>query len=82
MLIYDGDERLARHIGNANRKPLVERDDKGAALWTIQKETFDSPKKVDAAVAAVLAWEACTDVIVAGALSAVEIVVEFISFSD
>lgn len=81
-LTHDGDERLARAIGNANRKPLVERDDKGAALWTIQKETPDSPRKVDAAVAAVLAWEARTDAIAAGALSAVETAVEFISFSD
>ena len=58
---------LARHIGNASRKPLNERDDKGAPLWVIQKETPDSPKKVDAAVAAVLAWEARNDAIAAGA---------------
>lgn len=68
-LSHDGDERLARHIGNANRKALVERDDKGAALWVLQKETPDSPKKIDAAVAAVLAWEARTDAIAAGALN-------------
>lgn len=69
-LTHDGDTRLAEHIGNAARKPLNERDDKGAPLWTIQKETPDSARKVDAAVAAVLAWEARTDAIAAGALSA------------
>lgn len=65
---HDGDERLSRHIGNAARKALVERDDKGAPLWVLQKDTPDSPKKIDAAVAAVLAWEARTDAIAGGAL--------------
>jgi hypothetical protein len=81
-LSHDADARLTRHIGNASRKPLNERDDKGAPLWVIQKDTPDSPKKVDAAVAAVLAWEARTDAIAAGALNAVASVVEFISFAD
>lgn len=77
-LSHDGDAVLANHIGNANRKPLNERDDKGAPLWVIQKETPDSASKVDAAVAAVLAWEARSDAIAAGAL--VTTTVEFHSF--
>jgi len=64
---HDGGARFALHIGNASRKALNERDDKGAPLWVIQKETPDSPKKVDAAVAAVLAWEARMDAIASGA---------------
>lgn len=69
-LTHSGDARFTEHIGNAQRKALNERDDKGAPLWTIQKETPDSARKVDAAVAAVLAWEARTDAIAAGALIA------------
>ena len=64
---HDGDARFALHIGNASRKSLNDRDDKGAPLWVIQKETPDSPRKVDAAVAAVLAWEARMDAIASGA---------------
>lgn len=68
-MTHDGDERFTRHILNAQRKPLNERDDKGQNLWSVQKETPDSPKKVDAAVAAILSWEARNDAIAAGALS-------------
>ncbi len=67
-LSHGGDARLTLHVGNASRKPLNERDDKGAPLWVIQKDTPDSPKKIDAAVAAVLAWEARSDAIAGGAL--------------
>jgi hypothetical protein len=67
-LSHDGSEVFARHIGNAQRRPLNERDDKGVNLWTVQKETPDSPRKIDAAVAAVLSWEARTDAISSGAL--------------
>lgn len=66
-LTHDADPRLTLHIGNASRKPLNERDDKGAPLWVLHKETPDSPKKIDAAVAAVLAWEARNDVVATGA---------------
>ena len=55
-------------IGNAAKLTLKERDDKGTPFWKIQKETPDSPKKIDAAMAAILAWEARTDAIAAGAL--------------
>lgn len=64
---HDGSARFALHIGNASRKALNERDDKGATLWVIQKETPGSDRKVDAAVAAVLAWEARMDAIASGA---------------
>lgn len=80
-LSHDGDEAFTRYIGNAQRKPLNERDDKGVNLWVIQKETPDSPRKVDGAVAAVLSWEARMDAISAGALTPIP-EVRFISFED
>lgn len=50
-LTHDGDVTLARHIANARQKET---------RWgiVIQKEHKDSPRKIDAAVAAVLAREA------------------------
>jgi phage terminase large subunit-like protein len=66
-----GDPRLVRHIGNARREELKgQRDEQGKALWLIRKERSDSPQKIDAAMAAVLSWEARTDAIAAGVLSA------------
>ncbi len=67
-LQHDGDERLRRHVGNAVRKVLNIRDEEGNHLWTIYKERPDSPHKIDAAMAAVLSWEAKSDAIAAGAL--------------
>lgn len=68
-LSHDGDPDLLRHIGNARRKDLRIIDDHGERLWSIQKERKDSPKKMDGAMAAVLAWEARGDAIAAGALA-------------
>lgn len=64
---HDGDETFATHIGNAFKRPSLVRDDKGEQMWTIAKETPDSGLKIDAAMAAVLSWEARTDAIAAGA---------------
>ena len=71
-LRHSGDETLAEHVGNAARLTLNERDDKGAPLWKVQKETPDSPRKIDGLMAAILAWEARTDAIAAGALNKAE----------
>lgn len=51
---HDGDARLARHVANARRR------ERGGGV-TIQKETPDSPRRIDAALAAVLAFEAAAD---------------------
>lgn len=63
---HDGSAGLTRHIGNAYRHQLHIRDDAGLQLWTIYKERQDSPHKIDAAMAAVLSWEARCDAIAAG----------------
>lgn len=68
---HDGDQRLARHIGNSRRQDLKGwRDEQGKPLWLIRKERPDSPHKIDLAMASVLSWEARTDAIAAGALIA------------
>ncbi len=73
---HDGSAGLARHIGNACRRQLTLRDEKGEHLWTIYKERPDSPHKIDGAMACVLAWEARRDAIAAGVLVSAESVYE------
>jgi phage terminase large subunit-like protein len=63
---HNGDRLLAEHIGNAVRRPLNFADEDGKPLWVIQKERPDSPAKIDAAMAAVLAWEARNDAVAKG----------------
>ena len=65
-LHHDGSAALTRHIGNACRRVLSMRDDQGVQLWTIYKERPDSPHKIDAAMAAILSWEARRDALTAG----------------
>lgn len=70
-IAHDGDPRLTRHIGNSRRADIPgQTDDAGKPLWLIQKDRPDSPNKIDLAMAAVLSWEARTDAIAAGALTA------------
>jgi phage terminase large subunit-like protein len=70
-LSHDGNAALARHLGNAHRQDLVQRDmETGRPLWLIRKERPDSPHKIDLAMAAVLSWEARNDAIAAGVLTA------------
>ncbi len=63
---HDGSPALARHVGNACRRHLSLRDEKGERLWVIQKERPDSPHKIDGAMAACLSWEARRDALAAG----------------
>ena len=63
---HNGDRLLAEHIGNAVRRPLAFVDEDGKPMWVIQKERPDSPAKIDAAMAAVLAWEARNDAVAKG----------------
>lgn len=59
-LTHDGDKVLARHVANARRS-------RNRAGTQIRKEHPKSASKIDAAIAAVLAYEARGDAIVAGA---------------
>jgi phage terminase large subunit-like protein len=68
QLTHDGDSKLAEHIGNSVRMDVNLRGDDDVPLWTITKERRGSPLKIDAAMAAVLAWQARNDAIAKGAL--------------
>jgi hypothetical protein len=59
QLTHDGDERLARHIKHANKKET-------RSGLVIRKDRPHSPRKIDLAVCAVLAYEARGDVIQSG----------------
>jgi phage terminase large subunit-like protein len=65
-IAHDGNAALVRHIANARRDELEQRDEQGKKFWLIRKERPDSPKKMDLAMAAVLSWEARNDAIAAG----------------
>lgn len=56
---------LTRHVLNCRRRPT-------RSGLTVAKENPDSPRKIDAAIAAVLAFQARTDAIAAGVLDAAE----------
>jgi phage terminase large subunit-like protein len=67
---HDGDPRLTRHVGNARRdEHKAQKDEQGRRLWRIKKERPDSPHKIDAAMAAILSWEARTHAIASGVLA-------------
>lgn len=65
-LSHDGNQDLTRHIGNACRREVNIRDDRGVKMYTIYKEKPDSPHKIDGAMAGILSWEARGDAITAG----------------
>lgn len=59
-MTHDGASVLTRHVLNARRRA-------GRSGIQIAKDHPDSPRKIDAAVAAVLAWQARLDAVAAGA---------------
>lgn len=59
LLTHDGSERLTAHVINARRHPT-------RSGMQIRKEHPDSPKKIDGAVAASLAWQCRLDAIAQG----------------
>lgn len=61
QVTHDGDRRLAQHVANAHR-----RESRAGTLIT--KDRPGSPRKIDAAIAATLAFEARADAVAAGAL--------------
>lgn len=62
---HDGHPLLVAHHGHARRQD-TNHFDEDRRLFTIRKERPDSPHKIDAAMAAILAWEAYRDAIAAG----------------
>lgn len=68
-LSHDGDERMAAHIGNAQRRYVNVKDPQtGRQLFILGKEDPESPLKIDAAMAGCLSWEARSDAVKAGLL--------------
>lgn len=67
-LSHSGDETFSRHVQNAKKRKVNVYDEHHRQLHTISKDRPDSPRKIDGAMAAVLAWEARGDAIAAGAL--------------
>jgi hypothetical protein len=66
-LTHDGDEMLARHVANARkRKVRVKWEDDAEEAYVLEKERKGSPRKIDLAVAMVLALEARADAEIAG----------------
>lgn len=57
-LAHSGDERLVEHHRHARKRMLTVLDDKERPMHTLCKDNVGSPRKIDAAMAAVLAWEA------------------------
>lgn len=63
---HNGDPTFLRHLGNARKQVLNVFDDQHRPMWTLSKDRPDSPRKIDAAMAAILSWEARSDAIAAG----------------
>lgn len=66
-LSHDGDATFSRHLKNAVRMKMNVYDDEHRLMHSLQKDRPGSPRKIDAAMAAVLSWEARGDAIAAGA---------------
>jgi len=63
----DGNKIFTQHIKNTVRRKITAKDDEGRPLWSIGKDRPDSPRKIDAAAAAVISWEARGDAIATSA---------------
>lgn len=66
---HDGNETFVRHVANARRRMLTVRDDQERFMHTLSKDSIRSPRKIDAAMAAVLSWKARGDAIEAGVVA-------------
>jgi len=66
-LSHNADATLTRHVKNAVRRKVNVYDDEHRNMHSISKDRPDSPRKIDAAMAAILAWEARGDAIADGA---------------
>jgi len=64
---HDGNADFTRHIKNAVVLPKNVYDEKHRQMHTLSKDSPDSPRKMDGAMAAVLSWEARGNAISSGA---------------
>jgi len=64
---HGGDKTLTQHVLNAVKKKVNVYDDQHRKLWSVSKDRHDSPRKIDALVAAILSWEAKNDAVASGA---------------
>lgn len=62
----DGDPTMAAHVAAAQKHLIKMVDDEGQPLWVMTKERRDSEKKIDAAMAGALSWQANLDATAAG----------------
>lgn len=62
-LSHDGNETMALHIGNARRQKLAIYDDDHRPMWTVRKDRPGSQRRIDAAMAGTLSWEARSDAV-------------------
>jgi hypothetical protein len=69
---HDDDPTFRRHVRNAVRMKLNVYDDDHRPMFSLQKDRPHSSRKMDAAMAAVLSWEARSDAIAAGATATPE----------
>jgi hypothetical protein len=63
---HDGNPVFTAHIRNARKRMLTVLDDHQRQMHTLAKDSIRSPRKIDAAMAAVLSWEARQDAIASG----------------
>ncbi len=69
---FDADPVFFEHLRNARKRVLPVLDDNQRQMHTLTKTHIRSPEKIDAAMAAVLSWEARADALSAGAVSLTE----------
>lgn len=71
-MTHDGDLSFRRHVSSAVRRLLNVYDDDRQQMFTLEKDRPNSPRKIDAAMAGVLSWEARGEAIAAGATKRTE----------
>ena len=66
---HDANPVFTAHMRHARKRMLTILDDHERQMHTLSKSSIKSPAKIDAAMAAVLSWEARSDALAAGAVS-------------
>jgi len=69
---FEDNPTLIAHLRNSRKRVLPVLDDQQRQMHTLSKVHIRSPLKIDAAMAAVLSWEARSDALASGAVSLTE----------